>query len=216
MRIAVMQASSQKEKNPLLYQCTLRAVENQGHEVANLGVFPQEEETYSYIETALLASLLLSCKAADFVVTGCSSGQGMMLACNSLPGVLCGYVPTPQDAFLFGRINGGNAASLPLGLGFGWCGELNLQLTLNQLFAGDFGTGYPPEDAARKQQDAMLLKKLNTVTKRSMEQCLAQYPQDLVARTLSRQNVTPYLLKYGNAWIKEQIRPQGPGKGLEG
>lgn len=31
----------------------------------------------------------------DFVVTGCSSGQGMMLACNSMPGILCGYTPTP-------------------------------------------------------------------------------------------------------------------------
>lgn len=32
------------------------------------------------------------------MVTGCSSGQGMMLACNSLPGVLCGYVGSPSDA----------------------------------------------------------------------------------------------------------------------
>ena len=51
-------------------------------------------------------------------MTGCSSGQGMMLACNSLPGVLCGFVQTPQDAFLFGRINGGNAVSLPLAASF--------------------------------------------------------------------------------------------------
>ena len=26
----------------------------------------------------------------------------------------------PSDAYLFGRINGGNAASVPLGLNFGW------------------------------------------------------------------------------------------------
>lgn len=45
----------------------------------------------SYIETALCISLLLESKCADFIVTGCSSGQGMTLACNSLPGVLCGY-----------------------------------------------------------------------------------------------------------------------------
>lgn len=203
MRVAVMQASSQKEKNDLLYQCTRRAA--QGHRVENLGVFAEEDGEFTYVETALLASLLLCCGAADFVVTGCSSGQGMMLACNSLPGVLCGYVPTPQDAFLFGRINGGNAASVPLGLGFGWCGELNLQLTLNQLFAGGFGTGYPPEDAERKQRDSLLLKRLNAVTKRSMEDCLAQYPQDLVEQALSRRHAAEYLLAHGAAWVKEQI-----------
>lgn len=43
----------------------------------------------------------------------------MMLACNSLPNVICGYVENPQDAFLFGRINNGNAVSIPLGLNFG-------------------------------------------------------------------------------------------------
>lgn len=46
-----------------------------------------------------------------FVVTRGSSGQGMMLACNRLPGVLCGYAPTPKDAYLFAQINNGNAIS---------------------------------------------------------------------------------------------------------
>ena len=50
-----------------------------------------------------MISMLLSSKSIDFVVTGCSSGQGMMIACNSLPDVICGYVENPQDAFLFGR-----------------------------------------------------------------------------------------------------------------
>ena len=50
MRIAVIQASSQKEKNPLLYQCTVRAAERQGHQVVNLGVFPEEDVSYTYVE----------------------------------------------------------------------------------------------------------------------------------------------------------------------
>ena len=128
MRIGVIQASSQKSKNEALYRCTCRAVENNGRQdtVVNFGVFPDQDASFSYIETALNISLLLSSGAVDFIVTGCSSGQGMMLACNSLPGVLCGFVQTPQDAYLFGRINGGNAASLPLGLNYGWLGEINL------------------------------------------------------------------------------------------
>ena len=124
MRIGVIQASSQRDRNETLYRCVCEAVKRNGRDdaVVNYGVFPGEDADFSYVETALDISLLLSSGAADFVVTGCSSGQGMMLACNSLPGVLCGFVQTPQDAFLFGRINGGNAVSLPLGLNFGWLG----------------------------------------------------------------------------------------------
>ena len=82
----------------------------------------------------------------------------MMLACNSLPNVICGYAENPQDAFLFGRINDGNAVSIPLGLNFGWAGGINLQCAIEKLFAGAFGIGYPPEDAERKIQDTLLLK----------------------------------------------------------
>lgn len=61
-----------------------------GHEVINFGVFEDEETEISYIQTAV--SMLLSSKTVDFVVTGCSSGQGMMLACNSLHDVKQRYV----------------------------------------------------------------------------------------------------------------------------
>jgi len=151
MKVGVIQASSQKEKNDEIFKCVTSAVEPLGYEVVNFGVFADSSQNFSYIEIAICISLLLSSKVIDFVVTGCSSGQGMMLACNSLPGVLCGYTPTPQDAFLFGRINNGNAVSLPLGLNFGWCGEINLQCTLSKLFDGPFGEGYPIRDADRKK-----------------------------------------------------------------
>ena len=192
MKVAVLQATSQREKNQLLYQCTVKAA-GPGHKVYNFGVFPGEDTVYSYVETAVLISLLLSSGAVDFAVTGCSSGQGMMLACNSLPGVLCGYAPTPQDAFLFGRINGGNAVSLPLGLGFGWLGELNLQYTLDKLFEGDFGAGYPPEDAPRKQRDTQLLKELGALVKRPLDQCFAQFPPGLLEKVRARKNVLDFI-----------------------
>lgn len=200
MKIAVIQASSQKGKNELLYRCTRQAVEGR-HEVVNFGIFPEEEEDYSYVETAVLVSLLLASGAVDFAVTGCSSGQGMMLACNNLPGVLCGYVPTPQDAFLFGRINGGNAASIPLGLGFGWLGELNLQYTLERLFEGGFGEGYPPEDAERKRGDTLLLKELGAATKREVLDCLPRYPAQLMEKVRRRKNVMEYIRQYGNGLL---------------
>jgi len=196
MKIGVIQASSQREKNEMLFRCTRQAVAGQ-HEVVNFGVFPGETVDYSYVETAVMASLLLSSRAVDFLVTGCSSGQGMMLACNSLPGVLCGYVPTPQDAFLFGRINGGNAASFPLGLGFGWLGELNLQYTLEKLFDGGFGCGYPPQDAERKCRDTLLLKELGAITRRGLGECLPRYPAALMEKVLGRKNVVEYIREYG-------------------
>lgn len=199
MRIGVIQASSQKSKNEALYRCTCQAVENNGRQdtVVNFGVFPDQDASFSYIETALNISLLLSSGAVDFIVTGCSSGQGMMLACNSLPGVLCGFVQTPQDAYLFGRINGGNAASLPLGLNYGWLGEINLQCTLDKLFDGAFGCGYPPEEAERKRHDTEALKKVNAITKRTLTETLAQYDQGLVQKALRWESVQEYVRQYG-------------------
>jgi len=108
-------------------------VSSKNYEVINFGVYPWEINSYSYTEIAALTALLINSKVVDFVITGCSSGQGMNLACNTLPGLLSGFIQNPQDAYLFGRINDGNVASLSLGLGFGWLGELNLEYTLEKL-----------------------------------------------------------------------------------
>ena len=120
MRIAVIQATSQISKNELLFDAVKKYAPSS--EIFNFGCTKEDAHSYSYIEIAVLAGLLLASKVVDFVVTGCSSGQGMMLACNSMPGVLCGYAPTPQDAYLFAQINNGNAVSLPLGEGYTWSG----------------------------------------------------------------------------------------------
>ena len=121
MRIAVIQASSQAEKNELLFDTVKKYAADS--EVINFGCRPDEEEQYSYIDVSIMVGLLLSSEAVDFVVTGCSSGQGMMLACNNMPGVICGYVPTPMDAYLFCQINNGNAISVPLGEEYTWAGR---------------------------------------------------------------------------------------------
>lgn len=205
MKIGVIQATSQKKKNDLLFQCTKNAIahQNRNDEVVNFGISPDENAVFSYVETAVNISLLLSSKAIDFMVTGCSSGQGMMLACNSLPSVICGYVQNLQDAFLFGRINGGNAVSFPLGLNFGWLGEINLQCTLDKLFDGDFGCGYPPEDADRKSRDTKLLKQLNSITKRTMSEAFGLYDRTLIQNALEWDCVKKYIMEYGK---DEQVK----------
>ena len=57
-----------------------------------------------------------------------------MLALNSFPGVLCGHVTSPLDAYLFGQVNDGNAIAMPFAQGFGWGAELNLDYTFEKAF----------------------------------------------------------------------------------
>ncbi len=197
MKIGIIQASSQSEKNSILEKSVRMAVRNKQHEVINFGVFGKESVTYSYVQIALCISMLIESKAVDFVVTGCSSGQGMMLACNSFPGILCGYVENPSDAYLFGRINDGNVASYPLGLNFGWAGELNLQNTLNALFEEPFGIGYPIEDAPRKKGDTLLLKSINRLSKKSLIEILPDLDRELVTATLAYEPVSRYIMQNG-------------------
>lgn len=195
MKIGVIQASSQAEKNDILYNITKETA--RGHEVINFGCFADEKDTYSYIEIALEIGLLLSSGAVNFVVTGCSSGQGMMLACNNMPDVICGYAPTPQDAFLFGRINDGNTISVPLGLNYGWAGELNLRYTLSALFEKPFGTGYPEDDALRKMQDTKLLKAIKKQSHINMLRLLDTLDKDIIRKALQRRNVVDFITQNG-------------------
>ncbi|MED5789754.1 RpiB/LacA/LacB family sugar-phosphate isomerase [Streptococcus anginosus] len=203
MRVAVIQGTTRRNMNLLLFESVKKAVQS-SDEVLNFGFFEEENEQYSYVEIAILISFLMESGAVDFVVTGCSSGQGMMLACNSLPDLLCGYIENPQDAFLFGRINGGNVASLPLDLNFGWQGELNLQYTLDKLFDGEFGMGYPEHEAEIKRLEASALKNLNRLTKRSWEELLDQIPKDNLNKLLQRKIVMNAIINKGSN--KEFIR----------
>ena len=207
MKIGVIQAVSQTDKNKILYETVLKNAKQ--HEVVNLGCFPNEKKMYSYVDISIEIGLLIASGAIDFVVTGCSSGQGMMLACNSIPGVLCGYTPTPQDAFLFGRINNGNAISVPLGLNYGWAGEINLNYIMEALFSAPFGTGYPKEDAERKRKDAALLKKIRRHANVPFLPFLKSLNKELVSRNIRRDIVTDFILEKGeNEEIVAYVRKE--------
>lgn len=197
MKVAIIQASSQKEKNPVIEKCLKECLNTKENEIINFGVFPEETELFSYTHIAFCVSMLLESKAVDFVITGCSSGQGMMLACNSLPGILCGYVENPSDAFLFGRINDGNAISFPLGLNFGWAGEINLKSTLQALFEEPFGIGYPKEDAERKKKDTEILKEFNRLTRKSLAEILPQMEASFLKKVFQKKDVWEYVVKNG-------------------
>ena len=195
MRIAVIQASSQVAKNELIYSAVKKYAADA--EVINFGCFGNEEQKYSYIEISILIGILLSCKAVDLVVTGCSSGQGMMLACNNMPGVLCGYIPTPMDAYLFAQINDGNAVSLPLGEEYTWAGEENLEKTIARLFSEPFGQGYPKSEAERKLADTRLLKNIRNSSQVKMTELLKTLEKPLLYKVLSKKDVVEYVLENG-------------------
>ena len=192
MKIAVIQASSQKDKNNLLYE----AVRETNNEVINFGCFSNEEE-YSYIEISIEIGLLLASKAVDFVVTGCSSGQGMMLACNAMPGVICGYAPTPKDAYLFAQINNGNAISLPLGEDYTYIDDNNLKQTIYKLFSEPFSQGYPPKDAKRKIRDSIILKDLKDKSHIDIITFLNSIDKNMLHKALKRKNVIDYIILNG-------------------
>lgn len=205
IRVGVIQASSQTDKNKILYETVMKNAKQ--YEVVNFGCFPNEKETYSYVDISIQIGLLIASGAINFVVTGCSSGQGMMLACNSIPRVLCGYTPTPQDAFLFGRINNGNAISVPLGLNYGWAGEVNLGYIMDALFSTPFGTGYPRGEAERKRKDATLLKRMRRHANVPFLTFLQSCDEEMICRNIRRNLVTDFILEKGtNVKIVEFVK----------
>ena len=126
MRIALINENSQAAKNAQIEAALKKVVTPMGHEVDNYGMYGTAGEAQlTYVQNGILAAILLNSGAADYVVTGCGTGEGAMLALNSFPGVLCGHVVDPSDGYMFAQINDGNAVSMPFAKGFGWGAELN-------------------------------------------------------------------------------------------
>ena len=102
MKIALINENSQAAKNGLIEAALKKVVEPMGHEVVNYGMYTAEDAAQlTYVQCGILAAILLNSGAADYVVTGCGTGEGAMLALNSFPGVICGHVEDPVDAYTF-------------------------------------------------------------------------------------------------------------------
>ena len=145
-----------------------------------------EDKSLTYVQNGLLASILLTSGAADFVVTGCGTGEGALLALNSFPNVLCGYVVEPSDAYLFTQINAGNAIAMPFAKGFGWGAELNLENVFEQLFKAPFGGGYPKERVIPEQRNKKILDGIKEKTYRPLIDILNDIDKDFLLETVDR------------------------------
>lgn len=186
MKIALINENSQAAKNEIIYNSLKNTVEPMGHEVLNFGMYSADDETQlTYVMNGLLAAILLNSKAVDFVVTGCGTGEGAMLALNSFPGVLCGHVTSPLDAYLFGQVNDGNAIAMPFAQGFGWGAELNLDYTFEKLFSTEMGGGYPKERVVPEQRNKKILDEVKKITHHDIMYVLENIDQDFLKTTVS-------------------------------
>lgn len=195
MKIALINENSQAGKNELIYNTLNKVAKEYGHTVDNYGMLNAEDKSLTYVQNGLLAAILLNSGACDFVVTGCGTGEGAMLALNSFPGVLCGHVVDPADAFMFGQINDGNAIALPFAKGFGWGAEVNLEYIFKHLFDTPFGGGYPKERVVPEQRNKKILDQVKLITHRSMIDILNDIDKDFLVETIDRPTFKKYFFE---------------------
>lgn len=196
MRIALINENSQGAKNDIIYKALKTVVEPMGMEVKNYGMYSAEDQAQlTYVQVGILAATLLNSGAADYVITGCGTGEGAMLACNSFPGVICGHVADPLDAYTFSQINAGNAIALPFAKGFGWGGELNLQYIFEKLFIEEAGLGYPRERAAIMAKNRDILDGVRKVAFKDFKTILKELDRDLVKGAFATQGFKDYFDK---------------------
>ena len=193
MKIALINENSQAAKNEMICSTLKSVVEPMGHEVFNYGMYSAEDpNSLTYVQNGILAAVLINSGAADFVITGCGTGEGAMLACNAFPKVLCGHIESPLDAYLFSQVNDGNCIALPFAENFGWGGELNLSYIFEKLFCTPGGGGYPKERVVPEQRNKKILDGVKEITHRKLTDILKELDRDLVKGALSGEHFAEY------------------------
>lgn len=193
MIIALINENSQAAKNAMIYETLKKVAEPMGHRVVNYGMYSAEDaNSLTYVQNGILAAVLLNSGAADYVITGCGTGEGAMLACNSFPKVLCGHVASPLDAYLFSQVNDGNCVAIPFAENFGWGGELNLEYIFEKLFCTPGGGGYPKERVVPEQRNKKILDSVKEITHTDMGTILEKLDRELVRGALSGERFAEY------------------------
>ncbi len=162
MKIAVINEVSASPRNADIVEALKSTADA---EILNIGMKePEEEPQLTYIHISYMAALLLNTGACDMVISGCGTGQGFLNAVLQFPGVTCGLVADPLDAWLFSQINGGNCVSLPLNKGYGWAADMNLKYIFEKLFSDPSGGGYPPARSESQAESRATLKGISEIT----------------------------------------------------
>lgn len=191
MRIAVINEISAAAKNADI----LKALDGRGFEVLNLGNTKADDApALQYIHTGLMSALLLHLKAVDFVIGGCGTGLGYLNSVLQYPGVTCGHILTPLDAWLFARINAGNCVSLALNQGYGWAGDVNLKMIFDNLFTSESGAGYPAQRAEPQRKSREMLAAISKSTHKNFAEILTSLPVEVTKPALEYPAFKPVIL----------------------
>ncbi len=180
MRIALINENSQKKKNEFIFRVLEKVAAKYHHVVFNYGVEEGKKADIDYVGAGVLAGILLNSKVVDFVITGCASGQGVLITSNAMPNVYCGLITDEVDAKLFARINAGNAISIPFGKYFGVGAEFQLESIFNSLFETEFASGYPTERKNVQDEQRECLKKIKGYAQNTMEEILEEIDKDFL------------------------------------
>jgi ribose 5-phosphate isomerase RpiB len=142
------------------------------------------EPELTYMNTGLMAGLLLATGSAELVVGGCGTGMGFLLSANQYPGVFSGLIINPLEAWLFSQINGGNCISLPLLYGYGWAGDVQLSFIFDRYFSVESGCGYPNHRKESQKRSRKLLQSINTLTHVSWEHIVEEMNDEVLSPVL--------------------------------
>ena len=196
MKIALINENSQAAKNAVIYNALKKVADTKGFEVVNYGMYSSDDKAQlTYVQNGILAAVLLNSGAADYVITGCGTGEGAMLALNSFPGVICGHVEDALDAYTFAQINDGNAIAIPFAKGFGWGGDLNLEYIFEKLYCEESGQGYPRERAVPEKRNKKILDEVKTITYRDICDILKELDRELVVGALSGEHFKEFFYR---------------------
>ncbi|MDF7681778.1 RpiB/LacA/LacB family sugar-phosphate isomerase [Enterobacteriaceae bacterium ESL0689] len=185
MKIALMNEFSQAAKNSIILNELNTVTSTKGYSVFNVGMSDDNDHRLTYVHLGIIGAILLNSKAVDFVIAGCGTGQGALMALNSFPGVNCGYCIDPTDAYLFAQVNNGNALALPFAKGFGWGAELNIHYIFEKAFDGEKGMGYPPERRESQNANAIIMNNMKNAMHKPFIECLKSLDQELLKHAIS-------------------------------
>lgn len=190
MKIAVINETSAADRN----EDILSALNETNHDILNIGMkksFQKPELTY--IHTGFMAAFLLNFGYIDYVIGGCGTGQGFYMSVMQYPGIYCGLITSPLDAWLFTQINAGNCISLRLNQGYGWASNENLKFIFEKLFGVESGKGYPPHRQESQQESLRVLKAVNKYTHKSFTEILKILPTEIIEQSLNYPGITDVL-----------------------
>jgi len=181
MKIAIINETSAADRNADISA----ALDGRGHEIFNVGMKKSgEQPELQYIHTGFLSALLLNLKKIDLVVGGCGTGIGFMNSAMQYPGVFCGLLLQPLDAWLFAQINAGNCISLALNQGYGWASGVNLRFIFDQFFNVEQGRGYPENRREPQAASREILKKISQTTHKTMVEIINDLPESIIKPAL--------------------------------